>query len=256
MILEISVVIFLFMLIVFLFSLIRSDNSVSDIGWCTGIILVSIFSLFQGGTMDLPKIVMNFFVLVWGARLSIYIYLRNKGKPEDFRYKTMRETWKYFTLRSFFQIYLFQGFILFLIAMPIWVFNFSAKSGFDLFDMVGAVIFLTGFYFEMMADAQVDRFRKDPTNKDKLLTSGLWSISRHPNYFGEALIWWGISLFAVNVSGGWITLISPVLMTVILRYITGVPPMEKRMEGRPGWDAYKNDTPVFVPKNLIVHHSH
>lgn len=250
MILEVSFVIFLFMIIVFLVSLIRRDNSTADIGWCGGMILITFYSLFVGGGVDLVKSVVAFFVLIWGVRLSVYIFLRNQGKPEDFRYRKMRETWKYFTLRSFFEIYMFQGFIMFIVSMPLWLLNYSGRKGFDIFDLIGAILFLTGFYFEIMADAQLRLFKKDPSNEGKIMTRGVWSLSRHPNYFGEALIWWGLAMFALHIPYGWLSLISPVLMTFILRYVTGVTMLEERMKQKPGWEEYEKTTPPFVPEQF------
>lgn len=252
MILEISIVIFLFMLILFLVSLIMNDNSVADIGWGIGFIVVSFASLFQGGVLDLARIVMNILILLWGVRLSAHIYLRNRGKGEDFRYNIWRQKWKFFILRSFFQVFMLQGLIMLMISAPVWYVNFSEPAGLSFFAILGFIIFLAGFYFELKSDHELVIFMKDPSNRGKIITTGLWSLTRHPNYFGETLIWWGIGLFALGYPYGWMTLAGPALLTFLLRCVSGVPMMEKYLQSRPGWDAYAKSTPVFFPKISII----
>lgn len=235
------------MVIAFLVALLKKDNSVVDIFWGPGFILVSIYSLLNGGDIDLHKLLMNFLVLLWGLRLGFYVYFRNRGRGEDFRYKSWRETWKYFALRSFFQIFMLQGLFMLIISLPIYYVNFSSAISIDIYDYIGIVIFIIGFFFETMGDYQLARFKKDPENKGKLITAGLWKITRHPNYFGEALIWWGLALFALNYPGGWKTLISPIMITWLLRFVSGVPMLEKKYAGRPDWEEYRKKTAPFVP---------
>ena len=242
-----AIVIFLYMVIIFFIARLKKDNSIVDIFWGPGFIVVAVFSLFQGEPIDLHKIILNLLVLIWGLRLSIYIYLRNKGKGEDFRYKAWRETWKFFTLRSFFQIFMLQGLFMLIITLPIYYVNFSPVVNFSMIDIIGIILFIVGFFFEAVGDFQMSMFKNQPENKGKLMTAGLWSITRHPNYFGEALIWWGISCFALDYSHGWKTLLSPVILTLLLRFVSGVPMLEKKYEGRADWESYKKKTTAFVP---------
>ena len=246
-ILQISLVIFIYMTLVFMIAMIVKDNSVVDIFWGLGFILVAAWSIYRGSPLDLHKILMNLLVLVWGLRLSTYIFLRKQGKGEDFRYKAWRDSWKFFTLRSFFQVFMLQGILMLVISVPVYYVNYSSAANLEVVDWIGVGIFLVGFLFEAVGDYQMAIFKRKAENKDKLMTTGLWKITRHPNYFGEALIWWGIALFALNYPHGWKTLISPVILTLLLRFVSGVPMLEKKYNGRADWEEYKKKTAAFVP---------
>jgi steroid 5-alpha reductase family enzyme len=235
------------MILVFLLALRLKNNSVVDIFWGLGFIVIAAFSFFYSGQPDLHKIILNLLVLTWGARLSVHVFLRNRGKGEDFRYKAWRDSWNHFILRSFFQIFMLQGFLMLVIAMPVYFVNLAPSVSVGPFDIAGLAVFLTGFFFESVGDCQLVRFKKDPGNKGKIITTGLWKITRHPNYFGEALIWLGISFFALGSRLGWITLISPVAITLLLRFVSGVPMLEKKYKGCPDWEEYKRRTAPFVP---------
>ena len=244
---EVALVIGLYMTIVFILALIRKDNSIVDIFWSVGFIIVAIYSVIQSGEVDLRKMIVCLLVLLWGLRLSFHLLIRNSGKGEDFRYKAWRDTWKFFVLRSFFQIFMLQGVFMLIVSAPIWFINFSKGGMLGPWDSLGLVIFGAGFMVETIGDYQLAEFKKDPANNGKIITTGLWSVTRHPNYFGEALVWWGISCYALSFQHGWVTLISPVAITLLLRFVSGVPMLEKKHESRPGWEAYKAKTAAFVP---------
>jgi steroid 5-alpha reductase family enzyme len=239
---------------VFLLALLVSDNSIVDIFWGLGFILLAALSLFLSEDVGLKKVLVNLLILIWGLRLSIYIFLRNKGKGEDFRYANWRRTWKFFILRSYFQVFMLQGFFMLIISWPVLHINNNISAGFGMLDALGVALFITGFLFEVIGDYQLYSFKKDPENKNKLITNGLWKITRHPNYFGEALLWWGIWLMAVPVVDGILTMLSPIVITWLVRYVSGVPMLEKKYKGRPDWEEYASKTPVFVPfvKKWIV----
>ncbi len=153
-------------------------------------------------------------VTVWGLRLSLYIFFRNKGKGEDFRYAAWRDeagsSWPW---RSFFKVFLLQGVLMWIIAVPlIAVQRGDTTSPLKCLDYTGAALWLVGFIFEAGGDWQLARFKADPANKGKLLTSGLWSLTRHPNYFGDAAQWWGFWLIAASAGAPW-TVFSPIIMT-------------------------------------------
>jgi len=244
---EIALLVLLYMSLVFILAQIVKDNSIVDIFWGLGFILIAIYSLIQDTEPDLRKYIVTFLVALWGIRLSVHVFLRNRGKGEDFRYRRWRETWKFFILRSYVQIFLLQGVFMYLIAFPVYYINFYSKEPLGFWDTLGLVVFGSGFLIESIADYQLMNFKKDPGNKGKLMRSGLWEISRHPNYFGEALIWWGISFYALNLPYGWTTLISPVVITLLLRFVSGVPMLEKKYAGRPDWEDYKGKTAPFIP---------
>jgi len=218
-----------------------------DVFWGAGFIVVAAFSLMMSPDYGLRKIIVSMLVLIWGLRLTLYIYQRNKGKGEDFRYRQWRETWKNFTLRSFLQIFMLQGLFLYIISYPIWYINGSYNEPLSSLDTVGLVIFGIGFLFEVIGDMQLAYFKLNPENKGKLMVSGLWRFTRHPNYFGEALIWWGLWVYALSIPMGWITIISPITITILLRFISGVPMLEKKMSQHPDWPAYASRTAPFVP---------
>lgn len=244
---EIALLVLIYMSLVFILAQIAKDNSVVDIFWGLGFILIAIYSLIQDTQPDLRKWIVTFLVALWGIRLSVHVFLRNRGKGEDFRYRRWRETWKFFVLRSYVRIFLLQGLLMFIIAFPVYYINFYSKEPLGFWDTLGLVVFGTGFLFESVADFQLMNFKKDARNTGKIMTTGLWEMTRHPNYFGEALVWWGISLYAVNLPYGWITLISPVVITLLLRFVSGVPVLEKKYEGRLDWEEYKNKTAPFIP---------
>ena len=239
--------IFVYMSSVFLLALILKDNSIVDIFWGIGFILLTILSLWKSDSFDAKKIIVGMMILIWGLRLSIHIFLRNKGRGEDFRYANWRRTWKNFVLRSFLQVFMLQGFFMLVIVWPVLHINHGDSVDFGMIDIFGILIFLTGFIFEVVGDFQMKAFKKDPANSGKIITTGLWKYTRHPNYFGEALLWWGIWLMAVPVIDGIYTILSPLVITWLLRYISGVPMLEKKYEGRADWEEYKARTPVFVP---------
>lgn len=140
-----------------------------------------------------------------------------------------------------------QGLFMLIISAPVWFINSMPGRPLTWWDNAGLIVFGIGFLFEAIGDYQLAVFRKDPANKGKLMTTGLWSITRHPNYFGESLVWWGIALYAVSLPLGWITLVSPVLITLLLRFVSGVPMLEKRFHDHPDWPAYADKTAPFVP---------
>jgi steroid 5-alpha reductase family enzyme len=244
---EVGLVICLYMTIVFILALIRKDNSIVDVAWGIGFIIIAIYSIIQSGEVDLRKMIVSLLVLLWGLRLSFHILVRNSGKGEDFRYKAWRDTWKYFFLRSYFQIFMLQGLFMLVISFPIWFINFGKGGPLGPWDSIGLFIFGFGFLFEAIADYQLVEFKKNPENRGKIITSGLWSVSRHPNYFGESLVWWGLSFYALSFPHGWYTLISPIIITFLLRFVSGVPMLEKKYENHPDWADYKAKTAAFIP---------
>jgi steroid 5-alpha reductase family enzyme len=242
------VLVMVFMALVFVLAQIVEDNSIIDIAWGLGFVLVAWFSFFHFATIHKRKLVLLILISMWGIRLAVYIFLRRKGKSEDFRYRAFRTKWKkYFFLKMFFKIFMFQGFLLTVISIPIIVVSKSAPSSPGIFDYLGLSLFLTGFLFEIIADFQKSAFKRKSENRDRLMTQGLWKFSRHPNYFGESLLWWGIWVLSLSVPTGWIGVISPALLTFLLVFVSGIPMLEKSYSGRPGFSEYKSKTSVFIP---------
>jgi steroid 5-alpha reductase family enzyme len=242
------ITVFLYMLVLFILAQVLNNNSIVDIAWGLGFIVV-VLSLFIRSPAVYPaKLLMTALFLVWGLRLSIHIFLRNAGKPEDFRYAKMRKDWgKDFLVKSFFYVFMLQGLLMLVVSFSATVLFSSPARPLNALDVIGALVFCIGFFFETVGDYQLTMHIRNPKNKGKLMTSGLWSITRHPNYFGEATMWWGIAFIALSSANGWAALLSPVAITYLLLFVSGVPLLEKKYAGRPDWEAYKRKTPVFFP---------
>ena len=240
----------------FLISLWKKDNGIADVLYAWHFMILAALSALLSyvlgtflGVFPAVSFFLTFMVFIWGIRLSLRVYRRNKGKPEDFRYAKWRREWKWFKTRSFFQVYMLQGIIALIISAPIVLSVMLTPMRVTFLIGLGVIIWVKGFLFEMIGDAQLDRFIKDSANKGKLMTIGLWKYSRHPNYFGEALQWWG--LWVVSLSGAgdiwYVTIISPLLITFLLLKVSGVPMLEKRMAQHPDWAQYEKSTSVFIP---------
>jgi steroid 5-alpha reductase family enzyme len=236
--------------LLWLLSLILHDASIVDVFWGLGFVTVYWLGyalLPQPAT--LRQLLVGLLVTIWGVRLALHIARRNRGRGEDFRYARWRHSagaaWWW---RSYFKVFLLQGFILWIVAWPLLaVLASSDRQPLGWLDFLAALLWATGFFFEAGGDWQLSQFKKDPANKDRLLTRGLWRYTRHPNYFGDALVWWGLYLFAA-ASGAWYTIFSPVLMTFLLRRVSGVAMLERTLrETKPGYLAYMTRTNTFFP---------
>ena len=238
-------ILFAYMSLWFVVSLIKKRN---DVAWGLGFVLMTWVSFFLSSDSGVRGLLVGVLVSVWGLRLAWHIYSRNKGKAEDYRYLAWRKEWgKWFYIRSYFQVYLLQGVFLLLIVAPVLLINKSAGTALGLPDIVGVLVWLVGFYFEAVGDAQLARFIKDPANKGKLMQSGLWAYTRHPNYFGEVTQWWGIWIIALSVSGGWLGIIGPITITFLILKVSGIPMLEKKMAENPEFTEYKKQTSMVIP---------
>ena len=238
-----AVIIAFYMSILFIISLIKKDNSVVDIAYGIGFILI-VWSISAFTT--LPQMIVGICITMWGTRLAIRIFKRNNGKPEDFRYKKWRDTWKWFKLRSFFQIYVLQGAIIIGISSVTIAVNAVDYSRHTSIAFIGLVVWLVGFYFEAIGDYELDQFIKNPANKGKIMDTGLWSLTRHPNYFGEVTMWWGLYIVALSV-GAWWSVVSPIIITYLLLKVSGIPMLEAKYKNNPPYEAYKRRTNAFFP---------
>jgi steroid 5-alpha reductase family enzyme len=240
--------IFTYMLILYLISRKIKDNSIVDIGWGLGFIVV-VSSLLLNSKNFSPRIlILISMVFLWGIRLCIYVYSRNKGKPEDFRYAAWRQSWgKKEPWIAFYKIFMLQGFMMYIISIPI-ILVFSSPAGTTgIKEFTGIGLFIAGLIFESVGDLQLTNYKKDPGNKGKIITGGLWKYTRHPNYFGEALLWWGIGIYAISGGLYFTSLISPIVITYLLRFVSGVPMLERKYRDRADFIEYAKKTSVFVP---------
>lgn len=240
--------IFVYMSILSLFAIFLRRNDIADIGWGMGFILVSALSLLGNEHPTLRGYIVSIMVFVWGGRLSLHIYLRNHSKPEDFRYRQWREEWGVWLIpRTYLQVFLLQGFLLWIIAIPVIAINSASYIKFGILDFIGLFVWMIGFFFESVGDFQLRRFAKDPSNRGRILTTGLWKYTRHPNYFGEVVLWWGMFLMALSTPFGWITVISPLTITVLILKVSGIPMLERKYDGNPEFEYYRKRTSPFFP---------
>lgn len=226
------------------------NASIVDIFWGLGFGLVNAYYFFQTGDFTNRKIIVFLLVTVWSLRLSIHIFMRNRGKGEDYRYQNFRKHYgeKRYWWVSYFQVFLLQGILVWLISAPLLaVHYYSTGNGLLFWDYLAILFWLVGFIFEAGGDFQLARFKAQPGNRGKVLQSGFWKYTRHPNYFGDATIWWSFGLFSV-ASGHYLPLLSPVLMTFLLLKVSGVSLLEKSLkESKPIYTEYANRTSAFFP---------
>ena len=231
----------------FIVSLILKRNDIADVAWGLGYVLLCVYLYFNSEQSELSTLVYSL-VCLWGIRLSLHIGFRNAKKTEDFRYKKWREEWgKAFYWRSFLQVYLLQVIILLVISSPV---SLVAYVGGEIswVTYMALPFWFVGFFFQAVGDYQLKQFKKKRSSKDEVLQTGLWKYSRHPNYFGEILMWWALAVMVLPINFGWLAFISPVLITFLLLKVSGVPMLEKRYEGNADFDAYKANTPAVFPK--------
>ncbi len=230
-----------------LVSLALRNSSIVDVFWGTGFVIVN-FATFSLSQRSLPQTLLTVLVTLWGLRLSVYIYLRNKGRPEDFRYaQWRREHGARWWWVSFFKVFCLQGVLLLIIALPlIAVQTTRSARSLSLLDFAGTVLWTIGFFFEAAGDYQLARFRAKSSNAGKVMRTGLWRYTRHPNYFGDTVQWWGLYALAA-ASGAWWAVLSPVLMTILLLRVSGVTLLEQAMKTRPGYEEYVRTTNAFLP---------
>ncbi len=238
------------MILLWLLSLALHNASIVDIFWGTGFVIVAwaTFALTPEGYLA-RKLLLAGLVTIWGLRLSLHILRRNWGKPEDFRYaKWRQENGARWWWSSFFKVFLLQGILLWIISTPLVAAQVSpVPASLGLLDGLAVIVWAFGFFFEAVGDWQLDRFKADPANRGRLLTTGVWHYTRHPNYFGDAAQWWGYFLIAA-AAGGWWTIFSPILMTLLLVRVSGVALLEKTLiETKPGYRQYAETTRAFVP---------
>lgn len=238
------------MTILWLISVFIKNVSIVDLFWGIGFVLsATVYFVLTDGT-GIRKIVLLTMVTLWGLRLSVYLAWRNIGKGEDFRYREFRRHYgedRYWWI-SYFQTFLLQGILMWLISAPLLGAQYgSAEQSLTILDFAGIVIWIIGITFEAGGDWQLARFKSDPSNKGKVLNTGFWRYTRHPNYFGDAAVWWGFGLFSIS-AGSYLPVIGSLLMTALIIKVSGVALLEKTLKSdKPGYDSYIRRTSAFIP---------
>lgn len=235
------------MLLTWVVSLVVADASIVDMVWGFGFV-VAAWAAYLAASGDGPRpLLVTLMVTVWGLRLSGHLVWRNLGEPEDYRYRAMRaQAPDRFWIISLFNVFLLQGLIMWVVAIPVVVVQ---EGNGDLFwlDLIGVAVWLVGVVFEGVGDLQLARFKQQRDSEGKVMDQGLWRYTRHPNYFGDFCVWWGLYLVAM-AGGAWWTVFSPLLMSFLLLRVSGVAMLEKTIGSRrPGYDEYVRRTNVFFP---------
>lgn len=245
-----------FFTIIFLIAQKQNNNSIVDIFWGLSFVVQVVygllFRLLSGETVYWIQLVLSALIALWGLRLFLYIGIRNLKKPEDFRYVDMKKKWgtKNPRLKAYVNVFLTQAAFHFVVALPIHL-SMVAQTDVALPILIGsAMLFAIGFLFEAVGDEQLAAFKRQKkagTATSRILSTGLWKYTRHPNYFGEAVMWWAFGLLVFPTNLGFFALISPIVMTWLLRFVSGVPLLEKKYENDPEFQAYAKKTPIFFP---------
>jgi len=241
--------VFIYMSIWYLIALLAKRNDIADIAWGLGFILVTLVTISREAILTDRDVLITALVILWGIRLALHIHARNRGKKEDFRYKQWREEWgKSFYIRTYLQVFLLQGFFLLLISLPIIIgISQTGNDSWQLTDFLGLAVWSFGFIFETVGDWQLTRFMADPANKGKLLQSGTWRYTRHPNYFGEVTLWWGLWFISLATANSMLGIIGPLTISFLIIKVSGIPLLEKAMKKHPDWPEYAKKTSVFFP---------
>lgn len=224
------------------------NNSIVDIGWGAGFVLTALASAGFSEHMDSVSLLLIIIVAIWGGRLSLHIFKRNHGKPEDFRYAKMRSDWgKTVVWRAFLQVYMLQALFMMVVSSGFVLAMDMADKRVTVITMLGFAIWLLGFFFESVGDHQLEVFKRDANNRGKVIQSGLWRYTRHPNYFGEATMWWGISVIAFGATFNPLVFLSAAVITYLLLFVSGVPLLERKYQNNAEFQAYARVTNKFIP---------
>jgi steroid 5-alpha reductase family enzyme len=243
-----SAVIAACMAVTFVVALLRRDNSIVDVTYGLAFVLATVVTFVLSPTRHPREALLLLLVTVWGTRLATHLVVRKWNQGEDFRYRAWRESWgKWFLLRSALQIYALQGIIILVILTPVLLLRRAPGGALGALDLVGVAVWVVGFLFEAIGDAQLLAWKRDPRNRGRFIRHGLWRITRHPNYFGEATLWWGVFLVGLSAPWGVLGIVSPVVITLLLLVVSGIPMLEKKWAGDPEFEAYRRATSAFFP---------
>jgi steroid 5-alpha reductase family enzyme len=243
-------VIMILMSLLWIISILMKNVSIVDYFWGLGFVIVSTLYFITSSGNVTRKILILVLVAIWGLRLSGYLAWRNYGKGEDFRYREFRKKYgeKRYWWISFFQVFLLQGILMWLISAPLLGAQFyGSEKGPGILDILGIILWITGLVFEAGGDYQLAAFKADPSNKGKVLNRGLWRYTRHPNYFGDSSVWWGYGFICLS-AGSYLPVLGAVLMTILIIRVSGVVLLEKSLvKQRPEYEEYIKNTSAFIP---------
>jgi steroid 5-alpha reductase family enzyme len=237
------------MLALWIVSLLLGDVSIVDVFWGLGFVAIAWTSHLLAPAISMRSWIVCAMVTIWGGRLALYLARRNLGHGEDYRYRAMRDRYgASFPVVSLFIVFLLQGVLMWSISLPLQAVHVvGSERPLGWIDALAILVWATGLAFEAVADAQLARFKRSPAHAGEVMDRGLWRYSRHPNYFGDCLVWWGLGLAGV-AAGAWWALAGPIVMTVLLLKVSGVALLESTIATRrPGYRAYVEKTSAFIP---------
>lgn len=245
-----ALIIWILVTILWLISIFIKDVSIVDLFWGFGYVVINVFYFFIADDFSPKRLLLLTLVSIWGLRLTVYLSIRNIGKGEDFRYQEFRRTYgaeRYWWF-SYFQTFLLQGSLMMLVSLPLLGANFDKDMNeLNWLDYFGVLIWIIGFAFEAGGDIQLALFKRNPDNKGKVLNTGFWKYTRHPNYFGDFMVWWSFAFLSI-ASGNYWHIIGSVVMTILLLKISGVSLLEKTLkETKPEYQEYIRKTSSFFP---------
>lgn len=240
-------VITVYMSIWFVLSLSKKRLDLVDTAWGGGFIVIAYGCFLHNPSFY--TLLTALLVAAWGARLMLHIYRRNRDKDNDPRYEALSAKWaaQTFWLRAYVSIFLLQGVLIVLISLPVTVLALPGSHHHPLLVALGVIVWFAGVSVETAADAQLSRFLRQRTADQKVMDKGLWGLSRHPNYFGEVLGWWGIGIIAIGAPYSLLAWLGPLTITYLIVYVSGIPPLEKRKKDDPAYQAYAARTSRFIP---------
>lgn len=230
-------------------SLVRRDASIVDVAWPLGFVFATWAARWVVGASGSGNWVLLAMVSIWGLRLSFHLLRRNLKQGEDFRYRAMRQRHgDAFAVRSLVTVFALQGVLLFIVALPVTLGHRDTAAGLSTWLVLGVLVWGTGLWWEAVADAQLTAFRRDPRNAGHVLDSGLWAYTRHPNYFGDALVWWGLAIAGASQGAGAWAFVSAAIMTILLVRVSGAAMLDRLLaERKPGYREYMERTSGFIP---------
>lgn len=222
----------------------KGDTSIANFTWGGGVMLSALYTFFTISQMLPRQIILTALIVFWAFRLILYLYARYTGRDPRF------SSWKWQGLKALFINTLWilgQGIMIVLMSIPVVMVNTNTTPGFSYLDISGLLIWIVGFCYESVSDYQLFAFMRNPANKGHVMRSGLWRYSRHPNYFGEVLMWWGVYLITLSVPYGWAAIIAPLTITFLILFVTGIPLAEKPFINSLEYQEYRRTTSAFIP---------
>lgn len=248
--LQASLIIWSLVTLLWLLSVAITNVSIVDIFWGFGFVIINAFYFYNLEETQPRNWLLLALVSIWGLRLTIYLAIRNIGKGEDYRYQKFRKDYgeKRYWWFSYFQVFLLQGGLILIVSLPLLGVHLSETTGnLNWLDYIATLFWFIGFSFEAGGDYQLYQFKKNPINKGKVLNTGFWKYTRHPNYFGDAAVWWAYALFSIAACGYW-QIIGAVIMTLLIIKVSGVAMLERTLKNtKLKYAAYIEKTNAFIP---------